>query len=415
ALLAGRELAYHLTLLALMALPWTCVQLRAERRQAFGDDTDVLLKRLEQHLRVATVVRQAVAHAANFRAQAVAHATHLRAQAVAHAAHLRAQAVAHATHLRAQAVAHATHLRAQAVAHAAHLRAQAVAHAAHLRAQAVAHAAHLRAQAVAHAAHLRAQAVAHAAHLRAQAVAHAAHLRAQVVAHAANLRAHLRAQAVDLLAHLRAQAADLLPHLAKLHAHAANFRVQAPELHVHAAKIRAHLAKLRPHAANFRVQAPELHVHATKIGAHFAKLRPHAAEPGLHRRVEGVDALGQPLDCRCGLDVHRAGGILPSSFQRIVGTPADRIVALRAIDPSTVDRQCCSIPFGKRSATRFSLMLCSSSAFTPARTSENPCVELVTWVTSESPSPVKPDSVMRTKVVPSGCSSNSHSTVVRPP
>ncbi len=77
--------------------------------------------------------------------------------------------------------------------------------------------------------------------------------------------------------------------------------------------------------------------------------------------------------------------------------------------------QCCSSPSGNRSATRFKLMLCSSSAFSPASTSVNPSVEPIAASTTLSMSPLKPEFVMVTKVVLSGRGTKIHSTVVGAP
>src|SRR5882724_916190 len=75
-------------------------------------------------------------------------------------------------------------------------------------------------------------------------------------------------------------------------------------------------------------------------------------------------------------------------------------------------RQCSSIPLGYRSATRFSWTPCSRNALRPASTSENPWVESATCFTSASPSPMNPEWVIRTNVVPSFWGENAHSTVV---
>src|SRR5262249_54703506 len=61
------------------------------------------------------------------------------------------------------------------------------------------------------------------------------------------------------------------------------------------------------------------------------------------------------------------------------------------------------------------LMVCSSSALRPASTNVNPSVEPTTCLSSSSAVPVKPDSVIVTKVVPSCCGVNTHSTTVGVP
>src|SRR4051794_26148246 len=60
-------------------------------------------------------------------------------------------------------------------------------------------------------------------------------------------------------------------------------------------------------------------------------------------------------------------------------------------------------------------MVRSSSALRPASTNVNPSVEPTTCLSNSSALPEEPDSVILTKVLPSCCGANTHSTVVGVP